>query len=178
MRKVDEAISGQTRGGVPFRVFEYTSPDGGARFDDRVASLQLPLPLPLLFISTDHARGGVQLQPIEVDPRFQVRAADSGYARTALPASVLDAVAAFGSAGHKVDLSIDGQQLVAVGAPKDPAQLQAYLEQLGAVAQAIDPTRLKSYRMTPPPAGFGFYGRPDWQLIGRDDALIANTTPS
>ena len=27
--------------------------------------------------------------------------------------------------------------------------------------------------MTPPPAGFGFYGRPDWQLIGRDDALIA-----
>ena len=106
-------------------MFEYTSPDGGARFDDRVASLQLPLPLPLpdLFISTDHARGGVQLQPIEVDPRFQVRAADSGYARTALPASVLDAVAAFGSAGHKVDLSIDGQQLVAVGAPKDPEQL-------------------------------------------------------
>ena len=52
VRKVDEAISGQTRGGVPFRVFEYTSPDGGARFDDRVASLQLPLPLPDLFIST------------------------------------------------------------------------------------------------------------------------------
>ncbi len=173
VRKVDEAISGQTRSGVPFRVFEYTSSDGGARFDDRVASLQLPLPLPDLFISADHARGGVQLQPIEVDPRFQVRAADPGYARTALSASVLDAVAAFGSAGHKVDLSIDGQQLVAVGAPKDPEHLQAYLEQLGAVAQAIDPTELKPYRMAPPPAGFGFYGHPDWQLIGRDDALIA-----
>jgi len=25
----------------------------------------------------------------------------------------------------------------------------------------------------PLPAGFGFYGHPDWQLIGRDDALIA-----
>ena len=27
--------------------------------------------------------------------------------------------------------------------------------------------------MAPPPPGFGFYGHPDWQLIGRDDALIA-----
>jgi hypothetical protein len=86
---------------------------------------------------------------------------------------VLDAITAFGSAGNKVDLSIDGQQLVAVGAPKDPERLQTYLEQLGAVAQAIDATTLKPYQTMPLPAGFGFYGHPDWQLIGRDDALIA-----
>jgi hypothetical protein len=86
---------------------------------------------------------------------------------------VLDAIAAFGQAGHSVDLGIDGQQLVAVGAPKDPERLVSYLEQLGAVAQAIDPSALTPYRVTPPPSGFGFYGHPDWQLIGRDDALIA-----
>ena len=173
VRKVDEAISGQTAGGVPFRVFEYASSEGGAKFDDRVASMQLPLPLPDLFLSTDQARGRVELPPIEVDPRFQVRASDSGYAQAALSGPVLDAITAFGSAGNKVDLSIDGQQLVAVGAPKDPERLQTYLEQLGAVAQAIDPTTLKPYQTMPLPAGFGFYGHPDWQLIGRDDALIA-----
>ena len=173
VRKVDEAISGQTAGGVAFRVFEYESSEGGAKFDDRVASMQLPLPLPDLFLSTDQARGGVELPPIEVDPRFQVHASDSGYAQAALSGPVLDAITAFGSAGNKVDLSIDGHQLVAVGAPKDPERLQTYLEQLGAVAQALDPTTLKPYQTMPLPAGFGFYGHPDWQLIGRDDALIA-----
>jgi hypothetical protein len=173
VRKVDEAISGQTASGVPFRVFEYTSSEGGPKFDDRVASMQLPLPLPDLFVSTDHARSGVELPQVEVDPRYQVRAADAGYAGTALSASVLDAIAAFGQAGHKVDLSIDGQQLVAVGTPKDPEQLQGYLEKLGAVAQAFNPGALASYRVTPPTPGFGFYGHPDWQLIGRDDTLIA-----
>jgi hypothetical protein len=173
VRKVDEAISGQTAAGVPFRVFEYTSSEGGPKFDDRVASMQLPLPLPDLFVSTDHARSGVELPQVEVDPRYQVRAADAGYAGTALSASVLDAIAAFGQAGHKVDLSIDGQQLVAVGTPKDPEQLQGYLEKLGAVAQALDPGALAPYRTTPPTPGFGFYGHPDWQLIGRDDTLIS-----
>jgi hypothetical protein len=173
VRKVDEAISGQTATGVPFRVFEYASSEGGPKFDERIASMQLPLPLPDLFLSTDHERSGVQLPRVELDPRFQVRAADAGYPKTALSASVLDAVSAFGQAGHRVDLSIDGQQLVAVGAPKDPEQLQSYLEQLGAIAQAFDPEALAPYRATPSPPGFGFYGHPDWQLIGRDDTLIA-----
>jgi hypothetical protein len=173
VRKMDEAISGQTATGVPFRVFEYASSDSGPKFDDRIASMQLPLPLPDLFVSTDHARSGVPVAEVEVDPRFQVRTADAGYAKTALSASVLDAIAAFSQAGHKVDLSIDGQQLVAVGAPKDPEQLQGYLEQLGAVAQAFDPGALAPYQVTPPAPGFGFYGHPDWQLISRDDTLIA-----
>lgn len=173
VRKVDEAISGQTKAGVPFRVFEYTSSEGGPKFDDRLASLQLALPLPDLFISTDSARSNVELPQVEVDPRFQVRAADADYSKTALSASVLDAIADFGQGGNRVDLSIDGKQLVAVGAPKDPEQLQTYLEKLGAVAQAFNPEALAQYRVSPLPPGFGFYGHPDWQLIGRDDSLIA-----
>lgn len=135
--------------------------------------MQLPLPLPDLFVSADQARSGVQTASLEVDPRFQVRAADSGYARTALSARVLEAIAAFGQAGHRVDLSIDGEHLVTVGAPKDPVQLQDYLELLAGVARAIDPAGLASYTMAPSPPGFGFYGHPDWHLIGRDDTLIA-----
>ena len=159
--------------GVQFRVFEYASSEGGPRFDDRVASMQLPLSLPDLFISTEGVRSGVQLAPIEVDPRFEVRAADSAYARTALSAGVLDVIASFGQAGHRVDLSVDGQQLVAVGAPKDPDQLQAYLEGLAGIAEALQSSSLAPYRTPAPSAGFGFYGHPDWQLIGRDDTLIA-----
>jgi hypothetical protein len=173
VRKVDEAISGTTAAGVKFRVFEYASSGGGPRFDDRIASMQLPLPLPDLFVSADQVRSGIQAAPIDVDPRFQVRAADSGYARVALSVAVLEAIAAFGQAGHRVDLSIDGEHLVAVSAPKDPDQLQAYLELLGGVAQAIDPAGLATYTMAPSTPGFGFYGHPDWLLIDRDDALIA-----
>jgi hypothetical protein len=149
------------------------SSEGGPRFDDRVVSMQLPTPLPDLFVSTDGVRNGVQAASVDVDPRFQVRVADTAYARTALSAGVLDAIAAFGQAGHRVDLSVDGQQLVAVGAPKNPDELQAYLEQLAVVAQAIDQQTLAPYRIAPPPAGFGFYRHPDWLLIGRDDSLIA-----
>ena len=173
VRKVDEAVSGTTAAGVQFRVFEYASSEGGPRFDDRVVSMQLPLSLPDLFISTEGVRSGVQLAPIEVDPRFEVRAADSAYARTALSAGVLDIIAGFGQAGHRVDLSVDGQQLVAVGAPKDPDQLQAYLEGLAGIAEALQSSSLAPYRTPAPSAGFGFYGHPDWQLIGRDDTLIA-----
>jgi hypothetical protein len=73
VRKVDEAISGQTAGGVPFRVFEYESSEGGAKFDDRVASMQLPLPLPDLFLSTDQARGGVELPLLRSIRAFNTR---------------------------------------------------------------------------------------------------------
>jgi hypothetical protein len=145
----------------------------GPKFDDRIASMKLPLPLPDLFVSTDGVRSGVQDAPVDVDPRFQVRAADATYARTALSTGLLDAIAAFGQAGQRIDLSVDGQQLVAVGAPKDPDELQAYLERLAGVAQAIDQSSLAPYRLTPPPAGLGVYGHPDWLLIGRDDTLIA-----
>jgi hypothetical protein len=43
VRKVDEAISGTTANGVPFRVFEYAASEGGPQFDDRVASMRLVL---------------------------------------------------------------------------------------------------------------------------------------
>lgn len=172
VRKVDDAISGQASAGVPFRVFEYSSSDGGPKFDDRVASVQLPLPLPDLFVSTNQPRAGVHLPAVEVDPRFQVHAADSDYARSAMSAAVLDAIAAFGHNDRVVDLSIDGEHLVAVGAPKDPDDLQSYLEQLAAIAQAINQENLAPYRVIPQQPGFGFYGHPDWQLIGRDDSLI------
>jgi hypothetical protein len=172
VRKVDEGISGTTSAGIPFRVFEYAKAEGGPDFDERLASLQLPLPLPEVFVTTDTPRSGVRWPVVEIDPRVRVWAADPAYARAVLSSSMLGAIAAFGQAGHRVDLSIDGAHLVAVGAPKDPDELQAYLEDLAQVAQSVDASGLASFAITPPPPGFTFYGRPDWLLISRDDALI------
>jgi hypothetical protein len=172
-RGVDEGVSGTTAAGVPFRVFEYTSKEGGPRFDQRLASLQLPIALPDLFISGAEPRTGARVPAVDLDPYLQVRAGDPGYARAVLSSAMTGAIATFGQAGHRIDLSIDGFQLVSVGAPKDPDALQAYLDLLSPIARAIDPAALAAYAVQPPPPGFGFYGRPDWLLVGRDDSLIA-----
>ncbi len=152
-RKVDEGVAGGTRAGLPFRVFEYACNEGGPKFDQRMASVQLPLALPDLFVSSTGVRNGVRLPAVDIDPRLQVRAADPAYARAVLSSSVLNAIALFGQAGYPVDLSIDGRQLVSVGAPKQPAELEVYLEALAPIAQAIDPGLLSGVRRNAAYAG-------------------------
>lgn len=171
-RSVDEGVAGTTRAGVPFRVFEYAVREGGPRFDARVASLRLPLTLPDLFLSTTGPRSGIRVPPVPLDAHLGVWAADPGYARTLLGPPVLAAVAAFGQAGHRVDLSVDGAQLVAVGAPRDPDELEAYLEALAPVALALDRAALAPYALPPVAPAFAFHGRPDWLLVGRDDSAV------
>ncbi len=60
VRDVDEAISGTTTTGVPFRVFEYNCAEAGPKFDQRLASLGLRTALPDLFVSAGPARAGVR----------------------------------------------------------------------------------------------------------------------
>ncbi len=172
VRDADEGIAGQTRSGVPFRVFKYSYAEGGPKFDERLASLSLPLALPDLFLSVGPPRSGIRYGPVVVDPGLEIRAADVNYARTLLSDPVRAALAGFGQAGHRVDLSIDGSALVAVGAPKDPDELEAYLDLLAPVAQAIDPAALAAYAQSPVAPSFSFYGRPDWVLVGTDNDLI------
>lgn len=172
-RACDEEVTGSTRSGVPFRVVEYKVKEGGPPFDERIASLALRVSLPELFVSTGAVRPGVRVPLVPVDPALQVWAADPGYARAVLGGPALAAIAAFGQAGHRVDLSVDGAHLVAVGAPKQADELEAYLEALAPVALAIDPAGLAGYAVPPAPPAFAFHGRPDWVLIGRDDTAIA-----
>ncbi len=173
VRAVDEGITGTTRGGVPFRVFEYAVKAGGPRFDARLASLGLPATLPDLFVSAGPVREGVRLPAVPLDPTLQVHAADPAYARALLSPGVLTALAALGQAGHRVDLSVDGAALVAVGAPKDPDALEAYLELLAAVVLAVDAAAVAPWSVPPVPPGFTFHGRPDWVLVGSDDTAIS-----
>jgi hypothetical protein len=171
-REPDELITGTTRSGVPFRVFEYACSGGGPRFDGRLASLQLPFALPDLFLSSSSSRTGVPLPPLAIEPGLDVRAADERYARAVLDGPVLASVRGFGQATSEVDLSIDGNHLVAAGAPKDPDELAAYLEALAPVALALGAPALQPYAVSTPVPRLGFYGRPDWQLVPVDDTLI------
>jgi hypothetical protein len=171
-RKVDESIIGRTAAGVPFHVFEYACRAGGPSFDQRLASLWLPVALPPLFVDQGAVRAGVDLPPVPVDPSYWVRTADPRLAEALFTPAVRAAVGSFGRLAGRLDLSIDGNHLVAVGAPKDPDQLAAYLEALGAVVTALDVPALTGFAVPPAPAYFGFYGRPDWVLVQRDDSLI------
>lgn len=171
-REVDESISGTTTSGVRFHVFEYSCSGGGRPFDERVASLQLPLALPPLFVSHGPTRTGVHLPGAEIDPGWQVNAEGRDYVVAVLTGPVRDAVARFGATAGRIDLSIDGAQLVSVGAPRDPETLQAYLEALAVVVSALAVTELAPFAVPPAEARFGFFGRPDWTLVEREDSLI------
>lgn len=175
-RSPDEMIIGTTSSGVPFRVFEYDSSGAGLGFRGRVATLALPAPLPDLFICAGRPRVGVleaatPLGTVAIDPNLSIVAADPRYAAD-ITRSMLAPIAAYGQAGYRVDLSIDGPNLVATNAPKDPDELAAFLDALAPIATAIDGPTARSYTVGPRPPSFGFYGRPDWVLIGQDDSLI------
>jgi hypothetical protein len=171
-RSTDESISGHTSGGVPIHVFDYTSGDGGPSFHDHVASLGLRRALPALFVNAEGPRPGVYLPPLDLPSPWQVRCEHPDYARAVLSGPVTSAIEGFAAAGGRVDLSIDGPHLVAVPAPGKPEELAAYLEALAPVASAIDAADLDRFAVPAPVPRFGFFGRPDWTLTDRDDALI------
>lgn len=172
-RAVDESISGTTSTGVAFHVFEYTCRGGGPPFDARLASLRLPLALPPIFVSQHLVRSGVNLASVQIDPAVEVRTDREDAARAFLSPSVKSAINDFGQATRGLDLSIDGDHLVSVGAPKNPEELASYLESLARVVTALDVDGLASFAVPPPLPRFGFFGRPDWVFVDRDDSLIA-----
>lgn len=171
-RSADELISGTTAGGVAFRVFEYAYTGAGPKYDQRLASLRLPHPLPDLFITTDTPRAGITAEPVDFGPGLSVHAVDPAYARAVLSGPVMDAVRTFTRPGRVLDLSVDGDHLVSAGAPKDPEELAGYLGALAPVATALG-SASAAWSVPPRPPGFHFYGRPDWVLDDRDDSLIA-----
>lgn len=178
-RGTDELITGRTSTGIPFAVFEYRYRDGRGGWSGRVAVLQLPVPLPPLYLTSAAPRAGVVEPRVDAGPLpCAVHAADAGYARAVLNPAVAQAVADLARPApgddepQPIDLGIDGANLVAAGAPKDPDRLRDLLERLGAVAAAVDPGAVQPYRIEPKQPRLGFHGQ-DWTLVGTDDSLIA-----
>jgi hypothetical protein len=175
-RSIDELVAGTTPGGHAFRVFDYDYSGAGHRYSERVACLQLPFGLPDVFFgATDQARSGIspaEAHLVEVeDGPLRVIAVDAGLATQVL-AAVGPAVAAFGKLAQQVDLSVDGNQLVAGSAPKDPDDLLAFLGALDPIAQALSEPGLRSMEVATLPDRFGFYGHPDWRFAEQGTAVL------
>lgn len=173
-RRTDELITGRTASGRPFAVFDYGYAGTAER---RLALVKLPSPLPELYLTGSGPRAGVTEPPVDLGPGtpFQVLGADPGYARAVVTPGLVQAVDRFGrppgEEPRAVDLSIDGDNLVSSGAPKDPDELRGYLDRLDAVAAAFDPAAVGPYRIEPKVPRLGFHGT-DWTLVGSDDSLI------
>ncbi|MFT4218193.1 MAG: hypothetical protein QM619_13560 [Micropruina sp.] len=165
-RKIDDLISGTTSAGVPFAVFEYNSLG-------YVAALMLPRPLPELFVGTTPRPGAEGMQRT-VGP-WTMTAKDPSWAEAALAAigAAMDAMAA---GGHRVDLSVDGARLVALGVPREAQAMRAFLEALAPIAQALASPALAAFEAPAPPSELSLYQRPSWIYRPEDDRFLDQVT--
>ncbi|MFT4110276.1 hypothetical protein [Propionicimonas sp.] len=175
-RSIDELVSGTTAGGVGFRVFEYDYTGEGPRFSGRVAALELPFCLPDAFICGEGVDrvgigvGGQELVQAD-DQGVRVIAGDASYAADLL-AALGPAARTFGQAAGRIDLGVDGNHLVAAGAPKDPERLAGFLAGLDPIAQVVAASgALRSRQVAAAPAS-AYYGHPDWAWVGVDDSVL------
>lgn len=160
-RSIDDLIAGTTAQGIPFRVFQYGS-------QGHVAVLTLPRPLPELYIAAQPRADAVGQQ--KTFGVWTVTATDPAWAEAAVGAigASVDAMAG----GQPVDLSVDGNHLVAVGAPREAVELRAFLEALAPVAQALAGPALAQFTGPNPPAELSLYGYPQWIYRPRDDRFL------
>ncbi|MEA5118825.1 MAG: hypothetical protein VB036_14595 [Propionicimonas sp.] len=167
-RDLSDLVSGSTASGTPFRSFKYSYRGAGPRFSERVVALQLPCALPSTFIAGKRHRVGIAGQEVAGDGLSVVCAVPELAA--AVFAAVGPAVSGLVATEGGLNLSIDGNHLVAVDTPKQPDDLEAFLALLEPVARSL--TGLSGFAVGLPVPGFTFFGRPDWQLVGTDDAVL------
>lgn len=169
-RKTDEHIVGRTRSGIDFQVFEYQ-----AAGDARVVCMPLGLPLPeLVATSPGQVRMGVALAHRTMLPGGGLLISDDPAFAEAFMSVAGGAVAAF-SSRYPLSLAVDGDQLTQVGAPKEPDELEAYLDALAPIAAAVQSStaQLERFRQPQPPVRLGFYRRPSWFYLPSDDGLLS-----
>jgi hypothetical protein len=179
-RSVDELVSGTTASGHAFRVFDYDYSGAGRGYSERIACVQLPFGLPDVFVTdSGHARTGISPAGVPLvqaeEGTLRAIAADGSLASQVL-VLIAPGIAAASGVVEQVDLSIDGDQLVVSGAPKDPDDLLAFLAALDPIASALSDTALRGHEVTPAGDRFGFYGHPDWRF-GPDSNQVLDYYP-
>src|SRR4051794_36056312 len=143
VREPDDQITGRTATGRPFQVIEYKS----AYWSGWVGMVTLSRRLPELWITGGETapRYGVLAHgvagPAQLGPGWQVGAMDPAFAREVMTPELCVQLNALAATQPGVNLGVDGDQIVVLNPPrKELDQLGPWLEQLGAIAAAIDAT--------------------------------------
>ncbi|NOL40278.1 hypothetical protein HPO96_08485 [Kribbella sandramycini] len=178
-RSPDDQIIGATSQGRPFQVIEYRHEHWGGW----VGMVTLSRRLPELWITGGQTqpRYGVMATmvpvPAQLGAGWTVGVQEPAFATDVLTAQVCEQLYAMASGQPGLNLSIDGDQLVVLDPPRKDAELLApWLEQLAAIAAAIDAAPLDRWVQPEHEARLTFYQHPDWYWIGEDDLLL-QTTP-
>ncbi|MEV6286171.1 hypothetical protein [Kribbella sp. NPDC051770] len=179
-RDPDDQISGNTASGRPFQVIEYKTEN----WKGWVAMVTLSRRLPELWVMGGEARPrwGVEAtkmpSPGALGPAWQIGALDPAYAGEVLTPQVCNQLNGLAAGMPGLSLGIDGDQLTVLDPPrKEVDQLGPWLEQLAAVADAIDATPLDHRIQPEQQPRLSFYHHPDWYWVGVDDSLL-DVTPS
>ncbi|MFB6721142.1 hypothetical protein ACFCV3_13315 [Kribbella sp. NPDC056345] len=177
-RNPDDQITGLTRSGRPFQVIEY----GSEYWKGWVGMVTLSRRLPELWITGGQTqpRAGVAATMVPVPPQlgagWTVGVQDPAFATEVLSGQLCTALLTLASGQPGVNLSIDGDQLVIQDPPrKDPDVLAPWLDQIAAIADAIDALPLDRWMQPPREPRLSFYQHPDWWWIGQDDSLLHST---
>lgn len=165
-REVDDQIFGTTKRGVPFNVFEYKQ-EGKVR----LVAMKLRYALPEYYLAINRTRPAISVPQQGTEPAVFAKEADYAARVTAAIQAPLQAYEAL---DNRVDLSIDGDQLVVIDLPAKADPLETRLEALADVALAINEADLDQWAQPAPPQRVGFYGT-DWTYADRDDVWLART---
>ncbi len=177
-RSPDDQITGLTSAGRPFQVIEY----GSEYWKGWVGMVTLSRRLPELWVTGGQTqpRAGVAATMVPVPPQlgagWTVGVQDPAFATEVLSGQLCTALLALASGQPGVNLSIDGDQLVILDPPrKDPELLAPWLDQIAALAAAIDALPLDRWIQPPREPRLSFYQHPEWYWIGQDDSLLQGT---
>ncbi|WP_405059503.1 hypothetical protein OG474_43185 [Kribbella sp. NBC_01505] len=178
-RSPDDQITGLATSSRPFQVIEYSS----EYWSGCVGMVKLSRRLPELWITggRTRSRAGVSATMVPVPPQlaewgWAVGVQDPAFANDVLNGQFCTTLIAMASSQPGVNLSIDGDQLVAESPPyKDPELLAPWIEQLDAIAAAIDASPLDRWIQPEREPRLSFYQHPEWYWIGQDDSLLQST---
>lgn len=178
VRKPDDQITGLTAAGRPFQVIEYST----SHWSGWVGMVTLSRRLPEFWLTGGDTRPryGVLAHavpaPPQLGPGWQAGALEPDFAAELLNPQVCSQLSAMAAGLPGLNVSIDSDQLVVLNPPREkPDLLAAWLEQLGAVAAAIDAAPLDRWIQPEPQPRLTFYHHPDWWWIGVDDSLLEFT---
>ncbi len=168
-RTVIDQVVGTSGLGVPFQALRYAK-DGATDYA-RVVLLRLSHAMPPFFVSLpDHPRPGVIGLTIPNRVGLLVVSPDPDFANAVL--EVTQPMLVRWAKQYPINLSIDGDSLVATGAPVDPDRLNAYVEALDDIAAAINGSPSLARFTAKKPPQLSFYQRPGWIYRTRDDSIL------